>query len=90
MKSKIFKTALILSLFSLVFISVGVVSAKKYRSKSPWIGIRMQSIDEDMREALDLDDIDGVLIVSVADDSPADDAGLRRKDIIIKFDAFVE
>ncbi|MCP4565963.1 MAG: PDZ domain-containing protein, partial [FCB group bacterium] len=86
MKTKFSRIALILSLFSLLLITVGMVAAKKYSSRGPWIGVHMQSIDEDLRDVYELDDVDGIYITEVSDDSPADDAGLRRRDIIIKFD----
>ena len=48
-----------------------------------WIGIGIQSVSREIREALDLPDRNGVLISSIVDDSPADDANLRRQDVIV-------
>jgi C-terminal processing protease CtpA/Prc len=71
-------------LFLLTFMVLGSATAKKYDSDDAWIGIYTQSIDEDLQEAFDLDRDEGVVVIDVVDDSPADEAGLRRKDIIIE------
>ncbi len=52
-----------------------------------WLGVGIQELDRDLREAMDIDsDIDGVLITSIYDDSPAEDAGLEDGDVIVAFD----
>lgn len=79
------KLALVLIPVILLAFIIVPVSAKKYGSNKPWIGVVSQSIDRDLRDAYDLDKIDGVIVVDVIDDSPADEAGLRRKDIILRF-----
>jgi 2-alkenal reductase len=43
----------------------------------PWIGISMIGIDALLAEEFDLPTESGILITSVVDDSPADEAGLR-------------
>lgn len=63
----------------------GSVAAEQARLDTPWIGVYTQSIDEDLQDAFDLGRSDGVVIVDVMKDSPAGEAGLRRKDIIITF-----
>lgn len=69
-----------------LLITIGAtIDAKKYRSSSPWIGVYSQAIDEDLQEAFDLDRNEGIVIVEVVDNSPADEAGLRRRDVILKF-----
>jgi S1-C subfamily serine protease len=75
-------TATLLSLFSVVFLA-GLTTAS---TGGPWIGVYTQTIDKDLMEAFDLDRTDGILIVDVMHDSPADKAGLKRKDIVIAFD----
>ncbi len=50
-----------------------------------WLGITMQDIDEDLAKALDLADGAGVLVSSVLDDSPAEEAGLEEGDVIVAF-----
>ncbi len=71
-------------LIFLVLVVFGPAMAKKYDSGKAWIGVYTQTIDDDLEEAFDLDRSEGVVIVDVVDDSPADDAGLRRKDIIVE------
>ena len=51
-----------------------------------WLGVQIQAIDESIAKALNLDNKEGALIVSVVEDSPADKAGLEEDDIIIKVD----
>ena len=47
-----------------------------------WLGVKIGAIDEDMKNALNLDSKNGALISEVIKDSPADVAGLQAKDII--------
>ena len=49
-----------------------------------WLGVYAQAIDEDLMEAFSLDHNRGALIKQVVADSPADVAGLKHGDIIIK------
>jgi S1-C subfamily serine protease len=49
-----------------------------------WLGVVLQPLDSDLREAMDLDsDVRGVLISDVVENSPADEYGLREGDVII-------
>ena len=50
----------------------------------PWIGIAYTVIDDDLARAFDLPVNRGLLVGSVAPNSPADKAGLRRGDIIVE------
>ncbi|MCF7793407.1 MAG: Do family serine endopeptidase [Candidatus Cloacimonetes bacterium] len=50
-----------------------------------YIGILPQEIDSDLRESLDLDKVQGVLVTKVEEDTPAEEAGLKRGDVIIEF-----
>ncbi len=49
-----------------------------------WLGVTIQDLDENMAKALGLKDAKGALIGSVMDDEPADKAGLRAGDVIIR------
>lgn len=51
-----------------------------------WIGVTIQDIDQNVRAALDLGDIKGVLIADVIKDQAADKAGIKRGDIIMTID----
>ena len=51
-----------------------------------FLGVSMSPIDDVMARALKMKNINGALIVSVVDDSPADIAGLKEQDVILKVD----
>ncbi len=50
------------------------------------MGVYLQPITEDIASAFDLKDTKGALIAEVIRDSPAEKAGLKRGDIIVKID----
>ena len=81
----------ILAIAAVFLVSVLYVYAdagKKHESdnKRAWLGVYMQDIDEDMAEAFDLSTEEGVLVDDVVDDSPAEEAGIKRGDVIVEFD----
>ena len=51
-----------------------------------WLGISFQELSENLVLALDLADNKGVMITQVLNDSPAEKANLKAKDVIIKID----
>ena len=51
-----------------------------------YLGILPQEIDKDMAAALGVETKTGILVGSVVEDSPADEAGMETGDIIIEFD----
>ncbi|MFQ5648655.1 MAG: PDZ domain-containing protein [bacterium] len=50
----------------------------------PSLGIHTADLNDDLAEYFDMDESEGVLILSVAEDSPAEDAGLKAGDVILK------
>jgi membrane-associated protease RseP (regulator of RpoE activity) len=76
------------SLLLLVFAVVGATQAKSDASeKKAWLGVQLQALNDDLKEALEMDeDADGVLIAEVLDDSPADEAGLEDGDVVTAID----
>jgi serine protease Do len=76
----------------LAFVICGTMAisamAKEYKvsSKRGWLGVYIQDVDRDIREAMDLKSKKGVLIRDVVDDSPAEEAGVEQEDVIIEFD----
>ena len=88
MSTKVKIGALAIIAAALMLLAFGVTSAKKYRSDSdkPWIGVYTERLDKTYKVASGSGQSEGVVIVDVAEDSPAEEAGLRRKDVIIKFD----
>lgn len=85
MKRTAIGAALVTGLIVVLFMAFGISSAKKYESNRPWIGVYTQEIDKDLSEAFNLNQDEGIVVVDVVDGSPADEAGLRRKDVIIEF-----
>lgn len=49
-----------------------------------WLGVTITNVDEDMAEAVGLKDAKGAIVTRVTEDSPAEDSGLERGDIIVK------
>ena len=53
--------------------------------KRAYLGILPQEINADLQKSLDLDEVAGVLVAKVEEDTPAKDAGLERGDVILEF-----
>lgn len=51
-----------------------------------YLGVYLQEITEDLKEALNLPSLDGVLINEVKDNAPASRAGIKSGDVVIEFD----
>jgi serine protease Do len=49
-----------------------------------WLGVVIQDINKDLADAMDLKTTKGVLISDVTKDSPAEKAGMKRGDVIVK------
>lgn len=67
-------------------ISIAQIPATATAADEGFLGVRLQSIEGGLAEALDRNAGDGVLIGQVTDDSPAAKAGLAEGDIILKID----
>ena len=55
-------------------------------TKRGWLGVRIQIVTKEIADAENLDKPMGALVVSVAENSPSDKAGIKSGDIIIEFD----
>ena len=55
-------------------------------TKRGWLGVRIQEVTEEIAEVEKLKKNEGALVASVSEKSPADKAGLKAGDIILKFD----
>ena len=55
-------------------------------TKRGWLGVRIQEVTKEIAEVEKLKQVEGALVASVSEKSPADKAGLRAGDIILKFD----
>jgi serine protease Do len=51
-----------------------------------WLGVRIQTVNDEMAEALGMDNAMGALVADVTSDSPAEAGGIEAGDVIIKFD----
>jgi serine protease Do len=51
-----------------------------------WLGVKIQSITDELADTLGVQDNTGALVASVTTDSPAAKAGIEDGDIILKFD----
>ncbi|MDN3518564.1 DegQ family serine endoprotease [Aquisalimonas lutea] len=51
-----------------------------------WLGVLIQDVDRDLAESFGMDRPRGALVAQVTPDSPADEAGLKPGDIIVRFD----
>lgn len=50
-----------------------------------WLGVAVQPITKELESAFGLDDRKGALVAHVTPGSPADDAGVERGDVIVRF-----
>jgi serine protease Do len=51
-----------------------------------WLGVNIQSVSDDLAPSLGVEPGRGALVASVADDGPAEKAGIKPGDVIVKFD----
>ena len=74
-----------------VFVAVSVLmtafafaekKVKKIEEKGAFLGIYMEDLEKDVIKDLDYPKSSGVLITGIVDDSPAEEAGLEKHDII--------
>ena len=54
--------------------------------RRPWLGARVQNVTPDIAESMGLDHPTGVLVANLAPKSPAEEAGLKRGDLILSVD----
>ena len=60
-------------------------SGENNLAAKPWLGIEILDIDETIAGQLGLGNNEGVLVNKVIQGSPADDGGIERGDVIVKF-----
>jgi serine protease Do len=51
-----------------------------------WLGVSIQPVSEDIAEHFKLKEQKGALVAEVVEDSPAEKAGIKRGDVILKYD----
>jgi S1-C subfamily serine protease len=77
--------AVIVAAVLVVGLTSVVAAGSKDAEKKGYLGVYMQKLDSDVREGLDLEVQEGVLISGVEEGGPADEAGIRDGDVIIEF-----
>ncbi len=55
------------------------------RTRRGWLGVRIQSVTEEIADSLGLEKERGALVASVTPGGPAEDAGIQAGDIILEF-----
>ena len=55
-------------------------------TKRGWLGVRIQTVSKEISDSVKLDRPRGALVMSVAENSPSDKAGIKSEDIILEFD----
>ena len=56
------------------------------RTKRGWLGVRIQTVTDEIAEGLGLSEPRGALVAGVAEKGPAADASIQQGDVILKFD----
>lgn len=56
------------------------------KTRRGWIGVRIQTVTEEIAESLGLPDSHGALVASITPDGPAEKARLQQGDVITEFD----
>ena len=51
-----------------------------------WLGVRIQTVTEELAEGLRLDEARGALVAHVSEGGPAESAGIKQGDVILSFD----
>jgi len=56
------------------------------KTKRGWLGVRIQLVTKEIADVENLEEVEGALVASVSENSPADKAGIKAGDIILEFD----
>ncbi len=56
------------------------------RTRRGWLGVRIQTVTDEIAESLGLDKARGALVASVTEDGPAEKSKLKAGDVILTFD----
>ncbi len=56
------------------------------RARRAWLGVKIQTVTDDIAESVGLDSPRGALVVDVTPGSPAEQGGLQPGDVILEFD----
>ncbi len=56
------------------------------RTRRGWLGVRIQTVTDEIAESLGLDAASGALVAGVSEGDPAESGGMRQGDVILTFD----
>ena len=56
------------------------------QTRRGWLGVRIQTVTDEIAESIGLDSARGALVSSVTDEGPAEKGGIEAGDVILKFD----
>ncbi|MGP1397063.1 MAG: DegQ family serine endoprotease [Inquilinaceae bacterium] len=56
------------------------------RTRRGWLGVRIQTVTDEIAESLGLSDTRGALVAGVTPGGPAEEAGIEAGDVIVEFD----
>lgn len=66
-----------------------VAQLRKFgKTRRGWLGVKIQDVSEEIAGALGLDEAEGALVIEVTPDSPADKAGLKSGDVILRYNDY--
>jgi serine protease Do len=57
------------------------------RPKRGWLGVRIQNVNDELAEGLHLPSTKGALVANVTEGGPADKAGIKQGDVVLRFDS---
>ena len=76
----VFGSVIIIAVFSLA------MSESAIAKKKGWLGVSIQTVNEDLKDDWDLQKDQGVLVTYVIEDSPAEEAGIKKGDVIVEYE----
>jgi serine protease Do len=56
------------------------------KPKRGWLGVRIQNVNDELAEGLHLPSTKGALVANVTEGGPADKAGIKQGDVVLRFD----
>lgn len=77
------RPVLMITFILALFMIFNVTASAK---KKGWLGVGIKSVNEEVKEDWELSVDKGVLVTYVIDDSPADEAGIKKGDVILKYE----
>ena len=64
-----------------------VAQIREYgRPRRGWLGVRIQTVNEELAEGLRLPQVAGALVANVTKDGPAEKSGIEQGDVVLMFD----